>query len=47
MRFYYCTEAMSEAVMDILNTKFGINENNQDYIIKQYLKMQKFIFNLL
>lgn len=38
VRFYYCTEAMSEAVMDILNTKFGMNDEQSGFFYKTIFK---------
>lgn len=45
VRFHYCTEAMSEAVVDILNTKFSINDEQSEIVYNETIfKEVKVIF---
>lgn len=44
VRFYYCTEALGEAVVDILNTKFGISDEQSELIYIDLFKDSKFNF---
>lgn len=44
VRFCYCTEAMSEAVIDILNTKFAINDEQSELFYKAIFNDAKVYF---